>query len=338
MNISKHTNSDCEDRSCICDVDSFYRFFQENCQFHHDKNGNYTRYYVSPRWGDGYMEQIRLHSGLELCITSLQLKRSISLQYHLCNAPLELHYMLEGNVYHHEKSAGDMNLSEGKLSVFFRPEMEGTMTLVAGRKIVFITIMVSDLLLSQLLESSQSYAAIQEIRNDDLMIEQMKPHYPIAEVRTIFGQILSCPFTSVGKTIFFQGKAAELIAHIWEQVAAYSQKEERISLYPYESTALERAKELLENNLADSLSVPAIANAVGLNVQKFKTGFKQCYRLTPHQYLIRCRMIQAHELMHAHGYSVTEAAAAVGYTNVSYFGRVFRAYYGQTPKHFRFGL
>jgi hypothetical protein len=141
--------------NCITDANSFYQYFTEECRFQHEMDGIYTRYHVHPELGDGYMEQVRLENGLEFCITSLQLKKSISLRYHLKNAPLELHYMLEGNVFHQEQSVGDMNLSKGSLSVFFCANMEGTMTLVSGRKIVFVTIMVPYHLLENWLGACQ---------------------------------------------------------------------------------------------------------------------------------------------------------------------------------------
>jgi AraC-like DNA-binding protein len=169
------------------------------------------------------------------------------------------------------------------------------------------------------------------------MYELLKPHRPTAEVKAVFGQIIACPLTKVGKSVFFQGKAAELIAYIWEQAVLCPKNNEPLTLHPYERAALEQAKELIETNLIEPVSVGDMATRVGLNRQKFKTGFKQRYQTTPHQYLIRCRMIQAQALMSEQGYSVTEAAIAVGYSNVSYFSRVFRQYYGQSPKSFRFG-
>ncbi len=322
----------------VMDADSFYNFFTEVCHFQYESDGIYTKYHVNPNLGDGYIEQIRFNNGLEFCITSLQLKQSISLNYKLKNAPLEIQYMLGGNVYHYEKSIGDMNLSEGKLSTFFCKDMEGVMTLVEGRKIVYITMMVGDELLSNILGACQCEYSTAEQRNLDNLKKFLKPHYPTADMKVVFGQILSCPFSSISKSVFLQGKATELVAYIWEQFSAEESLFEHIPLHSYEITALEKAKELLEINMENPYGIEEVANIVGLNSVKFKKGFKQCYKITPHQYLIRCRMICARELMRDKGYTVTEAAFAVGYTNVSYFSRVFREYFGQTPKHFRFGL
>ena len=323
---------------CILDANSFYNYFTEVCHFRHKMDGIYTRYHVNPELGDGYMDQVRFPSGLEFCITSLRLKHSVSLRYHLKDAPLEMHYMLDGNVFHWEKSASDMNLSEGCMSVFFCGDMEGTMTLVAGRKITFVTIMVADELLENLLGSCQYEGNIPKARQSSFLNDLLRPHRPTAEIKAIFGQIISCSLSQVGKSAFLQGKAAELVAYIWEQGTASQTNYDLVSLYPYEITALEQAKEMIESNLIEPVSIETLATIVGLNTQKFKKGFKQLYQTTPHQYLIRCRMMQAQMFMCEKGYSVTEAAIAVGYTNVSYFSRVFRQHYGQSPKCFRFGL
>lgn len=322
----------------ISDANSFYNYFIETYSFNYEKDGIYTRYNVNPELGDGYMEQVRFENGLEFCTTSLQLKHSISLKYHLKNAPLEIHYMLDGNIYHHENIAGSMNLSEGKLSVFFCSDMKGTMTLAAGRKITFITIMIGNQLLENLLGVCQYNEDIQSYRKTSYVQELLKPHNPTAEVKAIFAQISSCSLTQFGKSVFFQGKAAELVAYIWEQGIIRFSKDDFLCLHSYEITALEQAKELIENNLIEPASIEELANTVGLNIQKFKIGFKQLYETTPYQYLIRCRMLQARTLLCDKGYSVTDAATSVGYTNISYFSRIFRGYYGQSPKNFRFGL
>lgn len=61
---------------CVLDANTFYSYFTKVCCFHHEMEGIYTRYYVNPELGDGYMDQIRFENGLEFCITSLQLKHS----------------------------------------------------------------------------------------------------------------------------------------------------------------------------------------------------------------------------------------------------------------------
>ena len=322
----------------VMDSNSFYNFFTEVCYFEYESDGIYTKYHVNPNLGDGYIEQIRFSNGLEFCITSLQLKQSISLNYQLKDAPLEVHYMLGGNVYHYEKSMGDMNLSEGRLSTFFCKEMEGVMTLVAGRKIVYITMMVGDKALNNILGACQCEYSADEQRMSNKMKKFVKPRYPTADMKAIFAQILSCSLSNISKSVFLQGKATELVAYIWEQFTAEQRLVERIPLHSYEITALEKAKELIESNMENPYGIEEIANLVGLNSVKFKKGFKQNYEITPHQYLIKCRMIRARQLMRDKEYTVTETAFAVGYTNVSYFSKVFREYFGQTPKHFRFGL
>lgn len=94
------------------------------------------------------------------------------------------------------------------------------------------------------------------------------------------------------------------------------------------------ARHLLSQHHADDWTIPLLSQTVGLNQQKLKTGFRQLVGMPPHAFLRRARLLAAEGLL-MQGATATEAAIAVGYTNMSHFARIFRECYGCNPSLFR---
>jgi AraC family transcriptional regulator len=78
-----------------------------------------------------------------------------------------------------------------------------------------------------------------------------------------------------------------------------------------------------------------MAGVLNLSQYHFCRLFKQSTGITPHQYLTRCRIDRAKQLLLKTELTITEVAFEVGFTNHSSFTRLFRQYVGVTPKVFR---
>lgn len=78
-------------------------------------------------------------------------------------------------------------------------------------------------------------------------------------------------------------------------------------------------------------SLLELSRMVGLNDFKLKIGFKDHYGTTVFGYLRDMRMEHAMMLLLEGEANVTDAAARVGYANLSHFSEVFRKKYGINP-------
>ncbi len=78
-------------------------------------------------------------------------------------------------------------------------------------------------------------------------------------------------------------------------------------------------------------TIPELALQVGMNSAKLQRDFKQVFGTTIGQFLVQQRMACARELLLAKDIDVTQAALAVGYSNVSYFIRCYKKAFGITP-------
>jgi AraC-like DNA-binding protein len=85
----------------------------------------------------------------------------------------------------------------------------------------------------------------------------------------------------------------------------------------------------------EKLSLETMASWAGLSPFHFLRSFTRTLGLTPHQYLIRCRLADAARLLGASEQPVTTIAFDIGFDDLSHFIRTFRRATGVAPRRFR---
>jgi AraC family transcriptional regulator len=97
---------------------------------------------------------------------------------------------------------------------------------------------------------------------------------------------------------------------------------------------LTRAIDYMQANLGEDVSLRSVAAQVGLSPFHFARLFKESTALTPHQYLIQCRVHRAKGLLQVADYSIGDVALQVGFCDQSHFSAHFKRVYGLTPRQF----
>jgi AraC-like DNA-binding protein len=96
-----------------------------------------------------------------------------------------------------------------------------------------------------------------------------------------------------------------------------------------------RAALFIEANAQEALDLDAAAQQAGLSSFHFLRLFAAVIGVTPHQYLLRCRLRRAAELLTDESCPITDIAASVGFNDLSNFVRTFHRAAGVTPGAFR---
>jgi AraC family transcriptional regulator len=97
-------------------------------------------------------------------------------------------------------------------------------------------------------------------------------------------------------------------------------------------------EEQIEVNLAEPLSLVALAESVRLSPRHFARAFKQSFGQPPHQYHLARRVERAKALLGRGDLSVTEIAVTLGFSDTSSFSTTFRRFSGGTPRDYRRAL
>jgi transcriptional regulator GlxA family with amidase domain len=102
--------------------------------------------------------------------------------------------------------------------------------------------------------------------------------------------------------------------------------------------ALQRVREYIETHLENTISIQALAAIVGLSMYHFARAFKQSAGMTPHEYLVACRVKRAQELLVGTDLPLSEIALASGFADQSHCARRFRERVGVSPSSYRWAM
>jgi AraC family transcriptional regulator len=96
-----------------------------------------------------------------------------------------------------------------------------------------------------------------------------------------------------------------------------------------------RAALFIEAHSHKPLDLDTVAREAGLRPLHFLRSFAAVVGVTPHQYLLRCRLQRAAELLTGSARPITDIALDVGFNDLSNFVRTFRRASRVSPRAFR---
>jgi len=96
-------------------------------------------------------------------------------------------------------------------------------------------------------------------------------------------------------------------------------------------------KSFMEHNYDKPLKMEDYAYLTGRSLSTFRRDFKAYYDTTPQRWVKERRLQKAISLLEQREMSVTDLAYEVGYENISYFIREFKAKTGKSPKQYMLG-
>jgi YesN/AraC family two-component response regulator len=88
----------------------------------------------------------------------------------------------------------------------------------------------------------------------------------------------------------------------------------------------------------ERISLEEVARHCRMGIFQFSRAFKREHGLTFQEFLVRHRIAQARHLLKNPRLSISECAFAVGFSDPSYFARLFKRYEGVSPSEYRMKL
>ena len=101
------------------------------------------------------------------------------------------------------------------------------------------------------------------------------------------------------------------------------------------SPIIQKAVACIESGLTDDLSLRTLATALNVNASYLSALFSKETGQTVTEYVNEKRMKAGAQLLHATRLQVQTIAQYCGVSDVNYFSKMFKKYYGMTPKQFR---
>jgi AraC family transcriptional regulator len=133
-----------------------------------------------------------------------------------------------------------------------------------------------------------------------------------------------------GSRLYAETTASMLSIHLLQY---YSHKKIEFKEYPdgLPLAILRRTIEYIQTNLALELGLTELATLAHLSPYYFARLFKRSTGLTPHQFVIRCRVKRAKELLLKGKDSIAEVAQQVGFANQAHLNFHCKRLLGITP-------
>ncbi|GGD47589.1 helix-turn-helix domain-containing protein [Paenibacillus nasutitermitis] len=98
---------------------------------------------------------------------------------------------------------------------------------------------------------------------------------------------------------------------------------------------LRLATEFMDHNFNNNISIEMVAEHVQRSTSFLSRIFKEATGTTINDYLIQLRIKRACELLKQPKYSMEDICREIGYSNVSYFNKLFKSRTGNTPGQYR---
>ena len=98
---------------------------------------------------------------------------------------------------------------------------------------------------------------------------------------------------------------------------------------------IERAAAYFNENYNTKISIDDYAESLHISTNWFIHNFKQYAGMSPAQYILSLRMVNAQSLLERTTYNIKEISEIVGYENPLYFSRVVKKEIGKSPVQYR---
>ncbi|MFA6505841.1 MAG: AraC family transcriptional regulator [Treponemataceae bacterium] len=155
-----------------------------------------------------------------------------------------------------------------------------------------------------------------------------RPFFPVGAHQSIIS-IFSDIFSAVAaQEPYYQFRAGALVMLLLSEVIGRERKAEQSG---ESATLVERAKFLMQENVAGAISMETIGERLGIGMERFYEAFKAYTGMTPYQYFIQLKINKAKDLLDAEEASVKAVAFTLGFDDPYYFSRLFKKKTGVAP-------
>ena len=150
------------------------------------------------------------------------------------------------------------------------------------------------------------------------------------------GVALKSALTKQGDTsrLYAETLVNSLILHLLEHYTTIRPNLRETTSGKLPQYKLKQIIDYINAYLDRDLSLKELSSVVEMSPQYFSQLFKQSTGITPHQYVIRCRIEQAKRLIEQRKLSLAEIAIQVGFVDQSHLHRHFKRLVGVTPKNY----
>ena len=205
--------------------------------------------------------------------------------------------------------------------------LESEVVFPKGSKISQITILIElDFLKSFIGKDQETFAYLFNDEKTLLIEEFLSP-----DMAELVNEIAGTPEMGILSEAYYKLKALELLYLLFKNLSRRQQVVHQ-NLRADEIAGLYRVRDAISYSLERPLTQDELVRVSGMNMLKLRKLFTQIFGKGIYEYGQYLRMQEAAKLMQEKNLSVSETGYQLGFTNLSYFGRLFEQHFGLKPK------
>jgi AraC family transcriptional regulator len=108
-----------------------------------------------------------------------------------------------------------------------------------------------------------------------------------------------------------------------------------LSLMRNHMRTIEKAKEYMNENFADDISLQELSDHCAITPFHFSRTFRKFTTYTPHQYLLNIRLKHAEMLLRNSNQQIADISFASGFNSIEHFATIFRQKFKASPSQYR---
>lgn len=156
-------------------------------------------------------------------------------------------------------------------------------------------------------------------------------HVPLGSgASTAATQVFECPYEGELRRLYFIAKSLEIVCSVIQSHAENAEASGPV-LRRADIAKLKLARQLIETNLDEPLSVADLAATVGMTIKKLQHGFQVLFRGSVGQVYKQVRLSKAMVLVSKSDMSMLDIAIECGYECPGSFARAFKLAFGSSP-------
>jgi AraC-like DNA-binding protein len=310
----------------------------ENCGCYHIVEGlkeimssdaSNEKDFIPPEYiGKGKLSRLMSNDSYDIYSNELQLIKNVPLSGGTEGPVYALQFCMGSNMeWQEEKSGARLQLQSGQGTFSFISHVLETCEYQTGEHYKSFRINFSNSKVERMIEDFgiKINAFSQKNVNFSMSYFAIEP-----ECKIIIEQILRCHYNKAIRHLYLESKVHELFAYCVDALQN-KLKGNALSLSKSDIESLKKAKEIVDNNISNPITLAKLSRMIYLNEYKLKTGFKALFGKPVYAYLLDKRMEYARLLLEKHAFHVYEIAEMVGYSDSSSFSKAFFKRYGYRP-------
>ncbi len=155
------------------------------------------------------------------------------------------------------------------------------------------------------------------------------------EIAKCINDFKECDHTDFVNKVFLEGKVYEILAETLRQYLDDKNEPDKKNIIRQATKErVNKAIQIIEDEIDQMDNIAELAKRVNLNPNTLQKAFKTIYDTSVNEFIRNYRIEKAKKLIENTEANITEIAYQIGINSRSYFSKLFKDYYGMSPKKY----